>query len=78
MRKRALAGPWWPRLLSQDAAVSMSGLTRAEWDRMQADGSLPGPVEHEHIKRRVWDRDEIEAAIDRISRGEPGKGGTGW
>ena len=74
-RQKALPPPC-ARLLSRVEAAAYSGVSPNTFDRMQADGLMPGP---KRIYGRVlWDVRALDAAIDSLPGGDDPAQANPW
>lgn len=62
------------RGLSRDEAAMYVGISTTLFDRMLADGRMPGPRRIDG--RKVWDIRSIDVAFDRLPVED--SSGTGW
>lgn len=67
--RRALPDNLPPRLLSEDQAAEYVGLSAMTFLKAIEAGAYPGPIDMARfqIKRRLWDRAALDAALDRMS-----------
>lgn len=65
-----------PRLLDAEAAAAYCGLSAASFLEEVDAGTLPKPVTLRKVRRKLWDRNEIDHRLD--SRFMPTAGGGGW
>lgn len=59
--------PRWPRGLSRKLAAGYSGVSLPIWDKLVADGSMPGPKRV--YGRTIWDRQAVDRAFDLLDGG---------
>ena len=53
------------RVLSSNEAASYAGVSRGKFNKLVADGTLPGPLPMSGVRR--WDRAALDRALDRLS-----------
>ena len=59
-----------PRCLSRDEAADYVGVSPSFFDQLVAEGRMPQPI---HINsRRVWDRRQLDEAIDALRGADAG------
>jgi predicted DNA-binding transcriptional regulator AlpA len=56
--------PFIPRGLNREQAAIYVGVGVTKFDEMVADGRMPQPKEID--RRRVWDRNELDAHFDNL------------
>ena len=55
---------FWPRLMPRGPASKYCGTGTSKFDEMVKDGRMPKPKQIDSL--RVWDRHELDAAIDEL------------
>ena len=58
-----------PRCLSREEAADYAGISPSLFDQMVADGRMPASIPIN--SRRVWDRWQLDEAIDRLKAAPP-------
>ena len=65
VRQAALPPTLAPRLISRDAAAAYVGVSPNTFDKMIAEGLMPGPRRLTE-RRLAWDMRQLDAAVDRL------------
>jgi predicted DNA-binding transcriptional regulator AlpA len=63
------------RGLSRDEAAMYCGVSATLFDRLVADGRMPGP---RRIGRRVWDIRSLDVAFDELPSENGAQAGSSW
>ena len=75
MTDRAL--PNWPRLMGSDLAAPYVGISESNFLAGVEKGDWPKPVRYG--RRVLWDRLDLDAAVDRMAgREAPAEDGRDW
>jgi excisionase family DNA binding protein len=71
MKTHAPALPHWPRILRREMAAAYLGVSASYLEKLVKAGTVPGPLPlGDNV--RGWDRQDLDAAIDRLKGHAPG------